>query len=294
MDILNQYSNLIMAVMSTLLVVITLLYVVFTWRMVKEMQITREADLRPYIIIDILFVDQIFYLIIKNVGKTVAKSVSFTIDKRLENMWKNKVDEMPLFKEGVAFFPPGREFVVTLGPTWAFLSKKEEIKYPSVFTIVAKYNYFDNIKTVEPTTINLEEYMNTSPNPDGLVKSIVNIGASISAGLNSIAKNTEKLSNIEDISSPTGIEISQGTLFRLADILKEDFKYKIRFDLNLTTLMELVELLGIDLKIAENILMKRYSHGYFRSFDDLKDIKGVTDEIINNLKKQTFICTPNF
>jgi len=294
MDILNQYSNSIMAVMSTLLVVITLLYVVFTWRMVKEMQITREADLRPYIIIDILLVDRIFYLLIKNVGKTVARSVRFNIDKRLENMWKNKIDEMPLFKEGVAFFPPGREYVVTLGPTWAFLSKKEEIKYPLIFTIVVTYNYFDDIKTVEPTTINLEEYMNTGPYPDGLVKSIVNIGASISAGLNSIAKNTEKLSKIEEISSPTGIDVSQGTLFRLADILKDDSKHKIRFDLNLTTLMELVALLGIDLKIAENILMKRYSDGYFRSFDDLKDIEGVTDELIDNLKKQTFICTPKF
>jgi DNA-directed RNA polymerase subunit F len=262
--------------------------------MVKEMQITREADMRPYIIIDILLVDQIFYLLIKNVGKTVARSVSFNIDKRLENIWKNKVDEMPLFKEGVAFFPPGREFVVTLGPTWSFLSKKEEIKYPLVFTIVVTYNYFDKIKAVEPTTINLEEYMNTRSFPDSLVKSIVSVGASISAELKSIAKNTEKLSNIEEISSPTGIDISQGTLFRLADILREDSKHKIRFDLNLTTLMELVELLGIDLKIAENILMKRYSNGYFRSFDDLHDIEGVTDELIDSLKKQTFICTSKF
>ncbi|HON03129.1 MAG TPA: helix-hairpin-helix domain-containing protein [Paludibacteraceae bacterium] len=294
MEILNQYSNALMAIMSTLLVIITLLYVAFTWRMVKEMQITREADLRPYIIIDILLADQKFHLLVKNIGKTVAESVTFNIDKNIENMWKNTIGEMPLFKEGVAFFPPGREFVVTLGPTWLFLNKKEEIKYPLIFTIVVKYKYFGNISKSEPTTINLDEYMNTMSFPDSFAKSIVNIGASISNGLNSIAKNTEKISKIEEISSPTGIDVSQGTLFRLADILRENSKHKIKFDLNLTTLMELVELLGVDLKFAEKIIMRRYSDGYFRSFDDLKNIEGITDELIDNLKKRTFICTPKF
>jgi len=262
--------------------------------MVKEMQITREADLRPYIIIDILLADQKFHLLVKNIGKTVAESVTFNIDKNIENMWKNTIGEMPLFKEGVAFFPPGREFVVTLGPTWLFLNKKEEIKYPLIFTIVVKYKYFGNISKSEPTTINLDEYMNTMSFPDSFAKSIVNIGASISNGLNSIAKNTEKISKIEEISSPTGIDVSQGTLFRLADILRENSKHKIKFDLNLTTLMELVELLGVDLKFAEKIIMRRYSDGYFRSFDDLKNIEGITDELIDNLKKRTFICTPKF
>ena len=172
MEILNQYSNALMAIMSTLLVIITLLYVAFTWRMVKEMQITREADLRPYIIIDILLADQKFHLLVKNIGKTVAESVTFNIDKNIENMWKNTIGEMPLFKEGVAFFPPGREFVVTLGPTWLFLNKKEEIKYPLIFTIVVKYKYFGNISKSEPTTINLDEYMNTMSFPDSFAKSV--------------------------------------------------------------------------------------------------------------------------
>jgi DNA uptake protein ComE-like DNA-binding protein len=58
--------------------------------------------------------------------------------------------------------------------------------------------------------------------------------------------------------------------------------------------MEFVELLGIDLKVAEKILERKYAIGYVRTFDDLKDIEGMTDTILDKIKKSTFICTPNY
>ena len=293
--LLNQNSNLIMAIMSTLLVFITFAYVVFTKRMVKEMQITREADLRPYIIVDILLSGRKFNLIIKNNGKTAAQKVRFSLNKNVETMWKRKLNEMLIFREGVSFFSPGKEFIISLGPDTLFFGKDTEgSKYPKDFTIITEYIYFNKIKATETTTINLEEYLYSRPYPSELMKSIENMGSAISAGLNSIAKSAEKMSKIEEISSPTGLDISQGSLYRLAAVFKEDLKHKIRFDLNLTTLMEMVELLGIEPKIAESILEKRYSAGYFRSFDDLKEIENVTDDLIEKLKKHTFICTPNF
>ena len=73
-----------------------------------------------------------FYLVIKNNGKTAAQKVSFKFDKSVENIWGNKIDELPLFKDGIIFFPPGKEFVITLGQSWLFLGeKKNEIKHPS-------------------------------------------------------------------------------------------------------------------------------------------------------------------
>lgn len=292
---LNQYSNLIMAIMSSLLVLITFAYVVFTWRMVKEMQITREADLRPYIIVDILLSGRMFNLIIKNNGKTAAQKVRFSIDKNVETVWKRKLNELLIFREGVSFFSPGKEFVISLGPDTLFFAKDAEVtKYPKDFAIITEYTYFDKIKATETTTINLEEYLYTRPYPSELVKSIENLGSAIRAGLNSIAKSTEKMSKIEEISSPTGLDISQGTLYRIVETIRGGGEEKIRFDLNLTTLMEFVELLGIESKTAEKILEKRYSKGYFESFDDLKDIDSMTEELLDKLKRQTFICNPHF
>ncbi len=292
---LNKYSNLVMALMSILLFLVTFAYAIFTRRMLKEMRLAREADLRPYLLIDVFHVDTIFYLLLKNSGRTAAKNVKFNLDKTVEVIFNKKLNEMPLFKHGVTIFPPEKEFIIKLGSAYMFLGEeRNEARHPSRFEIIVEYSYLNGLKTKETVVINLQEFFQTNPRPDAVAKSIKELSDTINKSLNSIAQSSEKLSRIEEIFSPTGINISQGSLYRLAEVIRESSKDKIRFDLNLSTLMELVELLGIDLKIAENILTKRWSDGYFRSFDDLKDIEGVTDEVIDSLKKQTFICTPNF
>jgi len=293
--LLNQYANLVMALTSVLLVLVTAIYALLTWRMAREMHLTRMADLRPYLIIDVVLIGRMFYLIIKNKGKTAAQMVKFNLDKNVETIWKKKLDEMPIFKSGITLFTPGKEFIITLGPDTLFLGRNsEEAKYPKVFAIAVEYIYFDRIKTTESSVINLEEYMHTRAYPNEVAKTIESIGGIIGKGLNSIAQSAEKLSKLGVIASPTGLDISQGTLYRILGMLNEEAKEKIRFDLNRATLMELIELLGIELKMAEKILEKRYDDGYFESLDDLNDIDGMTDELLYKLKKQTFICMPNF
>lgn len=295
MEVLNNYSNFAVALLTLLLVLVTIAYAVFTRQMVKEMQVTRQADLRPYLIIDTIIIGQMFYLVIKNNGKTAAERVGFKFDRSIENMWKKKIEELPLFKEGITVFPPGKEFVVTLGPTYLFLSnKKEEIKYPSNFTIIVKYSYFDKIKTTESTAINLEEYMDTRTYPNEIIKSLETLDGTLRKGLESIAKSAEKLSKIEAIASPSGLDISHSTVYRILEIFNENAKHKIKLNLNLATLSELVDFLEIETKTLEKILEKRYEKGYFESFDELKDVEGMTDELLEKLEKQTFICNPHF
>jgi len=293
--LLNQYANLVMTLTSVLLVFVTAIYAFLTWRMAREMRLARIADLQPYLIIDVVRIGRIFYLIIKNKGKTPAEMVRFSLDKNVETMWKNKLDEMPIFKSGITSFSPGKEFIITLGPDTLFLGKNgEEAKYPKVFTIAVEYKYFNTTKTTASSVINLEEYMYTGAYPNEIAKTIENVGGVIGKSLDSIMQSAEKLSKLEEIASPTGLDISQSSLYRLLGTLNEETKEKIKFDLNRTTLMELVELLGIELKMAEKILEKRYGTGFFESFNDLKDIDGMTDELIDKIKRQTFICTPNF
>ena len=205
--LLNQYANLVIALTSVLLVLVTAIYALLTWRMAKEMQLTRVADLRPYLIIDVVLIGRIFHLIIKNKGKPAAQLVRFNLDKNVETMWKNKLDEMPIFKSGITFFAPGKEFIITLGPDTLFLGKNSaEAKHPKVFTIAAEYEYFDRTKTTESSVINLEEYMHTRAYPNEIAKTIESIGGVIGKGLNSIAQSAEKLSKLEkraSVVSPT-------------------------------------------------------------------------------------------
>lgn len=72
-EILDQHANLLIALVTVILVCVTIAYAYFTWRIVKEMQITREADVRPYIVVSTIVSGQMFYLLIKNNLRTTAK-----------------------------------------------------------------------------------------------------------------------------------------------------------------------------------------------------------------------------
>ncbi len=293
-EVLNKYSNLVLALTSVLLVIITAVYAYLTWRMAKEMQLTRIADLRPYLTVDVVLVGSIFYLVIRNRGKSAAENVKLDFDKDVEVMWKKKFSEFVIFQSGITFFGPGKEYVISLGLHWTFLGEKADAeKYPKSFTISAEYKYLDNLRAKETTVINLEEFLNTRAYPNEIAKVIENIGDTAGKHLNSLARSVEKLSKLEDIVSPTGLNISQGTLYRILEMSGAP-QEKIKFALNLTTLNEFVELLSIESGMAEKILEKRYELGYFESFDDLRGIDGMTDELLGRLKKQAFICKPDF
>lgn len=292
-EALDQHANLLVVGVTVILVCVTIAYAYFTWCIVKEMQMTREGDLRPYIVTSTIVSGQMFYLVIKNNGKTAAQKVRFKFDKSVENIWRKKIDELPLFKDGVTFFPPGKEFVITLGQAGLFLSeKRDEIKYPSTFTISVEYSYFGGKQVCETTVINLEEYMHTNLQPNEIVKSIERLDESLKRSLDSIAMSTEKLSKIESIASPSGIDISQGSMYWLSEIFNEKATKKIKLNLNLATLSELVGFLGITQQIAEKILELRESNYFLKSFDELKQIEGMTDELFEKITRQTFLCNP--
>ena len=296
LPILNQYSNLIVAGTTAILVVVTICYAVFTRRLVKETIKTREIDLRPYIIVDITLRGQRFYLLIRNAGRTPAEKVYFTFDKSVENMWTRKIEEISLFKDGIEILMPGKEYVVSLGPSQLYLSKDADtVKYPARFSINVEYSYFQGIrKQKEKFIINLEEYRNTERFPDELVKTVELLSTSIDNQLRYLVKSMEKLANLEAIVKPSGLEISQGTTYRILGMLTKDAPEHIKLDLNLATLSELIQFLDIEPSMAETVLMGRYSKGYFKSFDDVKGLEGMTDELLGKFQKKTIIYNPNF
>jgi DNA uptake protein ComE-like DNA-binding protein len=296
LSILNQYANLIVAGVAGVSVVVMIFYVVFTWRLVRETIKTREADLRPYIFVDTTMRGQRFYLVIRNAGRSPAEKVRFTFDKSVENMWTRKIEEVPLFKNGIEILLPGKEYAVSLGPHWLFLNKDVDTrKYPAYFSIDVEYSYFQGIRNERKQfVINLEEYRNTERFPDELVKTVETLSSSINSQLKSIADNMEKLATLEAIVRPSGLEISQGTTYRFLELLDKEAKEHIKLDLNLATLSELIQFLDIEPSIAEKVLERRYSIGYFKSYEDIKGLKGMTDELLDKFQRKTIIYNPNF
>ena len=81
-------------------------------------------------------------------------------------------------------------------------------------------------------------------------------------------------------------------MYWLSEIFNEKATKKIKLNLNLATLSELVSFWGITQQIAEKILELRESNYFLKSFDELKQIEGMTDELFEKITRQTFLCNP--
>lgn len=107
------------------------IYVIKTWQMasetkraaeatqasVREMQITRERETAPYIVVYLDIVDNFaFSLVIKNLGKTSASNLKINITPPLTSSFSNNnydVNDLSFLKKGFPSFPPNYEFRAT-------------------------------------------------------------------------------------------------------------------------------------------------------------------------------------
>ena len=113
MDLVGLLNENYGAVMCLL----TLVYVVATWKIVstnqetiKEMQETREVEFRPYVFINLETypLDNYFYLRIKNYGKTGAKFEKISISPRIilaQEAFHGKKAELDEILNGVTLAP---------------------------------------------------------------------------------------------------------------------------------------------------------------------------------------------
>jgi hypothetical protein len=106
------------------LVFITAQYAISTQRMVEEMKLTREAQTKPAII---AYFDNpqsvLLDLVIKNIGYGAARDVRLKIMPLLYDHRERDISELSLFKKGIAFFPPNREFRQIIGTTLQYFKE---------------------------------------------------------------------------------------------------------------------------------------------------------------------------
>jgi hypothetical protein len=92
--------------------------------MAYEMKLTREMQTTPSIV---AYFDNpisvLLDLVVKNIGYGAAKDVRLKIDPPLLDHKERDIAELSLFKRGIAFFPPGREFRQIVGVSTQFFSE---------------------------------------------------------------------------------------------------------------------------------------------------------------------------
>ena len=162
-------------ILTALLVIITGFYAWVTFKILKanegvlsEMREQQEAFHRPYVsILPVVYSDNpIFFLKIKNTGKTAAQNLRLIIDKNFYKFGNKKPDNnlriSSAFSETIDSFVPGAEMLFYLAQGFVVFGKDaDENITPSKFSIFAEYEYASH-KVVEKTTIDLRPYFESA------------------------------------------------------------------------------------------------------------------------------------
>jgi len=95
----------------------TIAYSCFTAWMAYEVRKSRQAEVRPYVILELISHRDLkgelspgFDLQIRNAGKTAAKDLIFEFTESIFNQFNEDITKYPIFKNGIKYFPPSKNF----------------------------------------------------------------------------------------------------------------------------------------------------------------------------------------
>jgi len=180
-------------IFTGILVLITAIYAWVTYQILRanqgvlcEMQLQQEALQRPYVsVAPVAYPEShIFYLQIKNTGKTGANNMRLSIDKDYyqfgEKKEGNNLRNLRAFSSPINSFAPGAEITFYLGSGFKILGKDaDEDLTPSVFTVTTTYE-FGNKTVEEKSVIDLNPYTNSVIPHDPIVSELTEIKKAIS------------------------------------------------------------------------------------------------------------------
>jgi hypothetical protein len=84
---------------------------IFAWRQVKEAQVLREEQNRPFVVVDIeVESGYMMYLEVTNMGTSLARDVGIEIDPPLESAIDIEVSKLKMLNEGIATLAPGKKY----------------------------------------------------------------------------------------------------------------------------------------------------------------------------------------
>jgi len=174
------------------LVVITAFYAWATLKilraneaMVATMRDQQNSALRPYVyaFVHIRTGTQLFYLSIKNVGKTAALSLTLSLDKDFYQLGEKRdernIANSAAFTNPIDSLPPDGQllFLLGSGPSLFGGSNNDEIS-PLVFHVKATYMAGSQLVT-ETSIIDLRPYINTDVPHDPIVEELCRLRESI-------------------------------------------------------------------------------------------------------------------
>jgi len=143
----------VLAVVQIATLIALILYVIKTWqiasasnkstivseKILKEMKESRDQEIAPYVVIyfDIPYGAHWIYLVVKNLGKSVAKDVKLEFQPSLRNSEGAKINDIPLITQGIRSIPPGYEIRTFFDSAISYFNKTE---LPLTYKVKVSYS----------------------------------------------------------------------------------------------------------------------------------------------------------
>ena len=166
--LMNQIPAIVLVLITGVYVWLTSRILMTNQATVREMKTQREDMFRPYVVVSISLVGDtpIFRLKIRNTGKTAARNLRLSLNKRFYQFGRT-IDNFNLkchyaFNSPISYFPPEAELTFYLANLMTVLGPEADANVtPSKFTVSAQYEFF-NREVTEENTIDLEPFRDSS------------------------------------------------------------------------------------------------------------------------------------
>lgn len=135
--------NTISLILTGLSAIATAVMAYFTYSMLKETQLTREEELRPYIVLYLESFEHECWLICENIGKTAAYNITCSFDADLITSYNHNITSS-MFSFPIPSMAPGyqiKTFVDSTIEASKFKNKKVSLTY---FPLSSKKSYSDS------------------------------------------------------------------------------------------------------------------------------------------------------
>ncbi|MCE2434851.1 MAG: ATP-binding protein [Candidatus Latescibacteria bacterium] len=238
---------------------------------------SRNHTVKPLINIDIEEHTVLVYFVIENIGEAVAENVRLNFTPK--PTWPENVETAPILKDGIRFFPPKRKFYIRYHPFFQVLNETSDIV--STFNVTAEYcNSEIKQKISDSFHIDLRDFLSTST-----PKSTMDWqDEKIEKALKELTRETKRvgdiLNKLSTLGGATGLDLSITTLRNIQRILnQQDDLEKISPYCDGRVFKEV---LGIDVHLAYRI---SHFFRYQNSEKSIMDIEGITEEIVEKLKR---------
>jgi len=218
------------------------------------------------------------FLVVSNIGRVPAEDVSFTFSKELK--WYNQGGVPRLFKNGVKYLPPGRNYYFLYNTFGAAFNEATGVA--SNFDVEVSYVHPQvNRRISDVFHIDLLDYQDSTEIDSEELEVGKKIVESIGELKNQVGKLNEYLECISSISGATGLTLSVPTLKNLGHLLAKDGEVE-KIDPVCLRAEGFKELLEIGDELAYQLAI------HFRTTSNdqkLCDLPGMTNEIMQKFRK---------